>query len=165
MPATPRGQSPLFLITSVERRLTAALAADLEREGVSVEQWRALECLDLREGTTMSDIAGRVLVPAPTLTKLVDRLVASNLVHRRGDPQDRRRVLVLLTPRGGALRQRLDVVAQHHQEWLSEVLGKTGFHQLTELVGCLHSEPLPSEPFPSASSRPPAPSLSSPTGS
>ncbi len=144
MPATHRGQSPLFLITSVERRLTAALAADLEREGVSVEQWRALECLDLREGTTMSDIAGRVLVPAPTLSKLVDRLVASNLVHRRGDPQDRRRVLVLLTPRGAALRQRLDVVAQHHQEWLSEVLGETGFRQLTELVGCLHSEPLPS---------------------
>ena len=74
-------------------------------------------------------------------------------------------MLVLLTPRGAALRQRLDVVAQHHQEWLSEVLGETGFHQLTELVVRLHSEPLPSEPFPSASSRPAAPSLSGPAGS
>lgn len=154
MPATPRGKSPLFLITSVERRLTATLAPDLEREGINVEQWRALECLDPREGTTMSDFAGRVLIPAPTLTKLVDRLVASNLVHRRSDPQDRRRVLVLLTSRGAALRQRLDVLTQHHQERLSEVLGAAGYHQLTELVVRLHAEPLPSELSPSASSRP-----------
>lgn len=164
MPATPRSWSPLFLITSLERRLTAALAPDLEREGVSLEQWRALECLDGREGTTMSDVAGRVLVPAPTLTKVVDKLVAANLVHRRSDPQDRRRVLVLLTSRGAALRQRLDVVAQQHQDRLAEVLGDTGFHLLTELVVRLHAEPHRPEPFPSTSSRSVAPSLSNPAG-
>lgn len=133
-------RSILASITSVERRLTAALAPDLERQGVSVEQWRVLDYLDSREGRTMRDIAVAVTVPAPTLTKLVDRLVSSNLVHRRSDPQDRRRVLVLLTPRGRALRQQLQKVVDQHHHRLVEVLGEDGYADLAELLGRLEGE-------------------------
>ena len=135
MPEIATDRSPLGLITAVERQLTGALAADLEREGVSVEQWRVLEGLSQREGRAMSDIAGRAMLPAPTSTKIVDRLVAANLVHRRSDPYDRRRVLVLLTPRGRALRTRLDQVVQRHLAGLEQVLGPSGLEQLTELLG------------------------------
>lgn len=135
MPEIAAGRSPLGLITAVERQLTGALAADLEREGVTVEQWRVLDGLSQREGRAMSDIAVRAMLPAPTLTKIVDRLVAGNLVHRRSDPYDRRRVLVLLTSRGRALRTRLDQVVQRHHAALEEVLGASGLEQLTDLLG------------------------------
>ncbi len=87
----------------------------------------------------MREIATLAMLPAPTLTKVVDRMVAANLVHRRSDPYDRRRVLVLLTPRGRAIRSRLDQVLQRHQSNLEAVLGRSGLEQLTDLLSRLHA--------------------------
>lgn len=137
MPGIAAERSAFALITAVERQLTAAVAADLEHEGVTVEQWRVLDGLSHREGRPMTEVANHAMLPAPTLTKIVDRLVAGNLVHRRSDPYDRRRVLVLLTPRGRALRSRLDHIVQRHQAGVEEVLGTSGLGQLTELLARL----------------------------
>ncbi len=139
MPGIAADRSALALITAVERRLTAAVAADLEQQGVTVDQWRVLNGLSDREGRSMSELASLAVLPAPTLTKVVDRLVAANLVHRRSDPYDRRRVLVLLTPRGRAVRSRLDQLVQRHEASLEEVLGRSGLARLTELLTTLHT--------------------------
>jgi DNA-binding MarR family transcriptional regulator len=139
MPDTAADRSAFALITAVERRLTAAVAADLEQQGVTVEQWRVLNGLSHREGRSMSDLANLAMLPAPTLTKIVDRLVAGNLVHRRSDPYDRRRVLVLLTSRGRASRSRLEQVIRRHEANLEEILGRSGLMQLTDLLTSLHA--------------------------
>ena len=55
----------------------------------------------------MSEIAEFMLMPPPSTTKLIDRLVSTNLVYRRVDPADRRRVLVFLAARGRAAHRRL----------------------------------------------------------
>lgn len=139
MPGIAADRSAFALITAVERQLTAAVAADLEPEGVTVDQWRVLEHLSHREGRSMSELANLAALPAPTLTKIVDRLVAGNLVHRRSDPYDRRRVLVLLTPRGRAVRSRLDRVMQRHESRLEDALGRSGLDQLTDLLARLQT--------------------------
>ncbi|GFJ88078.1 hypothetical protein Prum_017200 [Phytohabitans rumicis] len=55
------------------------------------------------------DRARRPRLPAPaTLTKLVDHLVDDNLVYRRIDPIDRRRIRAYLTARGRATHDRID---------------------------------------------------------
>lgn len=130
-------QSVLVLLTGVERRLSAALAADLAAEEVTLDQWRVLAHLSASEGRSMSQVGARVVLPAPTLTKVVDRLVAANLVHRRHDPVDRRRVLVLLTPRGVEVRRRLEEVTETHEERLRHSLGGSGLDQLTGLLARL----------------------------
>jgi DNA-binding MarR family transcriptional regulator len=89
-----------YLISHVERRLNARLRAVLEPESCSIEEWRVLDLLSDAEGHTMSELADYALLLAPTLTKLVDRLVSDNLVYRRADAEDRRRVRAYLTPRG-----------------------------------------------------------------
>ncbi len=94
-------------LSQAERRVSAALSRLLVADGCSLEQWRALELLADGHGHAMSELAEFALVPAPTLTRLVDRLVADNLVYRRADPSDGRRVLVRLTPRGQALHDQL----------------------------------------------------------
>ena len=139
MPGIAADRSAFALLTAVERQLTAAVAADLEQAGVTVEQWRVLSCLSHREGRPMSELASLAMLPAPTLTKIVDRLVAGNLVHRRSDPYDRRRVLVLLSPRGRASRPRLEQIVRRHEASLEEVLGRSGFLQLTELLASLRT--------------------------
>jgi DNA-binding MarR family transcriptional regulator len=87
------------------RRQTAVLEA--EAAGCSIEQWRVLSLLADAQGHTMTEVADYALLPAPTATKLVDRLVADNLVYRHPDPVDRRRVLVHAAERGRELHRHL----------------------------------------------------------
>lgn len=56
----------------------------------------------------MTGLAEAGFLPPPTLPKPVDQLVDQNLVHRRVDPVDRRRVLAHLTAPGQEYRQRVD---------------------------------------------------------
>jgi DNA-binding MarR family transcriptional regulator len=94
------------LLSHAERRLGLRMTVVLAEENCSVEQWRVLSVIADGKGHPMTEIADQVLMPAPSLTKLVDRMVADNLVHRRPDRADRRRVLLHLTTRGRALHQR-----------------------------------------------------------
>lgn len=55
----------------------------------------------------MGEIAERTGVPAPTATRVVNRLVADGLARRFTDPDDRRRVLVQLAPQGGQVVARI----------------------------------------------------------
>jgi DNA-binding MarR family transcriptional regulator len=95
------------LLSQAEHGVTRQLGRVLDGEGCSVEQWRALVLLADGVSHSMSEVAEFALLPAPTLTRLIDRMVADNLAYRTVDPQDRRRVLVHITPRGRALQKRL----------------------------------------------------------
>lgn len=88
------------MLTLMERRVAARLGAALGDTGATVEEWRVLSQLGDGAGHPMSEIAEFALLPAPTLTKVVDRLVSAGRVYRRVDDADRRRVLVFLSERG-----------------------------------------------------------------
>jgi DNA-binding MarR family transcriptional regulator len=83
------------------------------------------------------------LLLAPTLTKLVDRLASLNLVYRRADPEDRRRVRVYLTPRGHDRYRRLSrhVAASEAQLLAADGDGATLTELLTRLRGALDEKP------------------------
>jgi DNA-binding MarR family transcriptional regulator len=95
-------------LTRAERGVTGRLAAMLALEGVSIEEWRALALLSDGEGHPMAELAEYVFMTSPTVTRLIDRMVADNLVHRKVDAHDRRRVLVFATARGRRLQRKLD---------------------------------------------------------
>jgi len=90
-----------------ERTLNRRLAGVLEAEGSSVDVWHVLCLLAEGDRHTMTELATAAVVPGPSLTRLVDRMVSDNLVHRRVDVEDRRRIRVHLTERGNALHRRL----------------------------------------------------------
>jgi DNA-binding MarR family transcriptional regulator len=95
------------LLSQAERGVTRQIGRVVEEEGCTVEEWRALVLLADGVSHSMSEVAEFALLPAPTLTRLIDRMVADNLAYRTADPEDRRRVLVHITPRGRALQKRL----------------------------------------------------------
>lgn len=125
------------LLTALEQEVSSRLASILNPEGCTVEQWRVLCLLADGQGHTMSEVARFAQVPAPTLTKLVDRLVAENLVYRRVDSEDRRRVRVFLTRRGDRLYSRLSELAQIE---FRTVAGPETTDQLVELLGRLRGQ-------------------------
>ncbi|PVZ05358.1 MarR family winged helix-turn-helix transcriptional regulator [Actinomycetospora cinnamomea] len=98
--ATGDVDESLRLLSLVERTLTGRLEEALRRCGSSLDQWRILRLLADRGGCPMNVVADHVLLLAPKLSKLVDRMVAANLVLRRRDHEDRRRVLIVVSTRG-----------------------------------------------------------------
>ncbi|ONK15433.1 MarR family transcriptional regulator [Streptomyces sp. MP131-18] len=96
------------LLTRAERLAVRRLRGVLDEAGCSVEAWRVMSLLADGEGHGMTAIADCVLLPPPTLTRLVDQLVDDGMVHRRVDPLDRRRILAHLTPRGAERWRHLD---------------------------------------------------------
>ncbi|MER6960487.1 MarR family transcriptional regulator [Streptomyces sp. NPDC000618] len=121
-----RPQDLLRLLTRAERLSVRRVQAVLDEFDCSVEAWRVLDLLSDGHGHNMTALADHAFLPAPSLTKLIDQLVDQNLVFRRIDPTDRRRVLAHLTPRG---RQRWQRMAREvRADWaeLEPLLGDLG---------------------------------------
>lgn len=108
-------------------RAVARLARHVEQAlaplDLSLPQYRVLALL--RYGSSASSaLAGRLAVSPPSLTAVVDGLVARGLVARDADPDDRRRLTLQLTPAGrellddseAAVDARLGAVARYFED-------------------------------------------------
>jgi DNA-binding MarR family transcriptional regulator len=131
--STPDGDETLRLLSLVERTLTGSLEEALRSCGSSLDQWRILSLLADRGGSPMNVVADRVLILAPKLSKLVDRMVAANLVLRRQDHEDRRRVLIVISERGRRALGEWDEVTAGARRQVRELLG-ADVEQFTALL-------------------------------
>lgn len=121
-------------LSRAEHRMSRRISVALQAEGMSLEQWRVLSCLSDGAGHTMSNVARHVMLPAGTLTRVVDRLVEVNLVCRRGDIGDRRRVLVFLSPRGRSLHRKLASTVDREEAALMAGIGDDDAAMLGDLL-------------------------------
>jgi DNA-binding MarR family transcriptional regulator len=104
-------------------RAVARLAKQIELAltplDLSLPQYRVLALLG--EGSSASSVlARRLAVSAPTVTSVVDGLVGRGLVERQADPEDRRRLTLLLTRDGAKLLAAADAAAEAR---LDEITG------------------------------------------
>jgi DNA-binding MarR family transcriptional regulator len=81
---------------------------------LSVPQFRVLIFLNRHEGASLSDVAGHVGLMLPSMSRMIDGLVARNLVRRRTDAADRRRVALALTALGRTAMQSAYESTQAH---------------------------------------------------
>jgi DNA-binding MarR family transcriptional regulator len=72
---------------------------------LSVPQFRALAYVNRNAGASLSDVAEHVGLTLPTMSKMIDKLVARALITRASAPDDRRRMILILTPTGQAVLQ------------------------------------------------------------
>jgi long-chain acyl-CoA synthetase len=105
--------------------------AELALAGIdlTLAQYRVLGLLG--EGSAMSSaISDRLAVRPPSVTALVDGLVARGLVDRHADAGDRRRVAVTVTPAGldvlAAADAAVDARLAGIAEWLGDGDGGAG---------------------------------------
>ncbi len=133
--AAPRMKDQLaYLIASVNRQLENELEERLRPGGVPIEQFRILEVLDATEPCAMGEIATQSLIEPPTLTKIIDKMVAEQLVYRAPDPNDRRRVLILTAPAGKALYKRLKGVSTAQEQRIVELLASDKAAALRDIL-------------------------------
>lgn len=136
-----------FLALDAIRKLVRALGDSARmaqgRTGVSGAQLFVLRTLAAHpQGLSINELADRTMTHQSSVSAVVTRLVASGLVARTPSPEDRRRQIVTLTPRGRALHRTAPAVAQ---ELLVDALRAlsparrralaTGLRSLTDALG------------------------------
>jgi DNA-binding MarR family transcriptional regulator len=102
----PDGDAAMLKLSIRLRRLAGHLERELRRElaAQGIEVWELEMLLALRRAADQRLSAGALLrasqVTAGAITNRIARLEAQGLVRRDVDPDDRRQVLVTLTPAG-----------------------------------------------------------------
>ena len=124
-----------FALYSASLAMTKLYKPLLEDLGLTYPQYLAMLVLWETDGVTVSELGDRLHLDSGTLTPLLKRLEAAELVSRLRDVEDERRVLIRLTASGRKLKSRAArlpaCVLQATQCELSEVLELT--HQVRSL--------------------------------
>jgi DNA-binding MarR family transcriptional regulator len=95
----------LMRVARAHRTYAASLLSQVGlhpgQEALLMELWR-------QDGRTQANLAEALGVEPPTVTKMLQRMEAADLVSRRPDASDRRAIRVHLTPKGRRLRNRVE---------------------------------------------------------
>jgi DNA-binding MarR family transcriptional regulator len=126
-----------LLLERASRAIAGRLSRSIDMEGITSEHWRVLRHLADEVGRPMGEIAERLEMNPPTLTKLIDKMVGKSLVQRAADPEDSRRILVYSTDAGLELLQELQSRIDEHHAALAELLGERNARQLERLLTML----------------------------
>ena len=100
-----------FMISKIKRIGDRIFQKKLETAGISAfngAQGKLLYILWQRDGISAAELAGQAGLAVTTLTSMLDRMERSGLIHRKPDPDDRRKTKIVLTDRVKGLKGRYD---------------------------------------------------------
>lgn len=90
--------------------------------GVTSAQALVLIVLHEQDGVTSKSLGEKVEFDSATLTGMLDRMVKADLLERKDNPEDRRAILIHLTPKGRQTAdQILGMVGDANQTFLSNL--------------------------------------------
>jgi len=105
-------QQVCFALYSANLALTRTYRSLLADLGLTYPQYLVMLVLWEQDGQTVSAIGERLFLDSATLTPLLKRLQAADLVTRTRATQDERQVVIGLTDAGRALRDRAKAVPE-----------------------------------------------------
>jgi DNA-binding MarR family transcriptional regulator len=103
---------------------------------VTLPQYRVLVVLASRGPQRPGGLAEALAVHPSTITRLCDRLVAGRLVRRSASSENRREVVITLTPKG---RRLVDEVTAHRRKEISEIVARIPARERATMVHALHA--------------------------
>jgi MarR family transcriptional regulator, organic hydroperoxide resistance regulator len=106
------GNQLCFAIYSTAHAFNRVYKPLLDRLGLTYPQYLVMLVLWERDGLSVKDIGERLFLDSGTLTPLLKRLEAAELIKRTRSTEDERQVLIALTARGQALKEKARAVPQ-----------------------------------------------------
>ena len=121
-------------------RLWDQLEAQMRRDhGLTIARYDVLAQLDGAGGQLrLNELASSMVLSPSGLSKLLDRMQASELIRRESDPEDARSTFAVITPRGRALVKKAR--RTHHgvlQQRFGDALDDADIADLTRIMGRL----------------------------
>ncbi|MBR0692397.1 MarR family winged helix-turn-helix transcriptional regulator [Bradyrhizobium lablabi] len=101
-----------FAVYSATHAFNRVYKPLLDRLGLTYPQYLVMLTLWERDGVPVKDIGERLFLDSGTLTPLLKRLEAAQLIKRARGTEDERQTLIALTPQGQALREKARAVPQ-----------------------------------------------------
>jgi MarR family transcriptional regulator, organic hydroperoxide resistance regulator len=99
-----------FAIYSAGMAIQRAYKPWLDQLGLTYPQYLVMNVLWREDEQTVGSLAGQLALESSTLTPLLKRLEAAQLVRRTRNPDNERQVVVALTAQGRALRAKAGCV-------------------------------------------------------
>ena len=120
---------------SAKHALAHASAVAFAQHGVHEGQQYVLRCLWRDDGLSPGEIARRLGIATPTVTRAATRMEATGLLRREPHPSDRRLVRLRLTDRGRELEKIID---EQTNQLTERALATLGAAERESLVRALH---------------------------
>lgn len=128
-PAAFREQTFGFLVNDVARTLRKRFDRRAASLGLTRAQWSVLFHLARNEGVNQRTLAATLEIEPITLTRILDRMEASDWIVRQPDPRDRRAYLLHLTPKARPVLEKLHALAaETRQEALAGIAASDQAH-------------------------------------
>jgi len=124
-----------YQVRYVYRAFVRTLAGELSSHGITTSQWSALRVLWEAEGITQVELAQRMMVEKASLTSVLAAMEASHLITRKRNPQDRRKVNILLTAAGSRMKDRVLPIAATINKRATRGLSSPQARELQALLG------------------------------
>ncbi|UKO99553.1 MarR family winged helix-turn-helix transcriptional regulator [Nostoc sp. UHCC 0870] len=99
-------------------------------DSISIPQLRSLAFLKRRPGASLSEVADHLGVTCATASTTIERLVQRLLVQRTDNPQERRRIVLNLTPEGKHLLEQSQAKTRAH---IAEILQDLTPEQISQI--------------------------------
>ena len=112
--------SLIATVAPVMRHLIAHARRRRAWSELTYQQYNVLRMIDTMGPQGQAEVARRLMVSAPVVTRLAANLVDAGLVERRPDAADRRAVVLALTPKG---RRRARAMRRDLLDAAGELLG------------------------------------------
>ena len=105
---------PHYWINHLSFQIRKGLVQEFTAQGhkVTAEEWAALLLLHGGAGLTATELSFQSIRDKTTITRLIDKMVAKDLVERRPDTNDRRVIQLHLTANGQQVFEHLAKIAQ-----------------------------------------------------
>ena len=94
-----------FLLTTAQHTVFQYLSQRLAPYDITPSQYGILNCLWINDGTCLPrQIAELLCLETSTVSGILDRMQKKDLIDRVINPENRREILVMITPKGEAFK-------------------------------------------------------------
>lgn len=111
-----------FLLTTAQHTVFQYLSQRLAPYDITPSQYGILNCLWIGGGTCLPrQIAEMLCLETSTVSGILDRMQKKDLIDRIINPENRREILVMITPKGEALKEPvLKIIDEVNEEVLKD---------------------------------------------
>lgn len=137
--------APAWLIQRTARLLRVLFLRLVQEEGevdITPEMWTVLSRLVARDGQYQSELAAATYRDRPNMSRILAGMEARDLVFRRPDRDDRRKMRVYLTPEAGELVAAIAPLAARTRDQLYDGLKKKQLKALRKTLRRIESNTL-----------------------
>jgi DNA-binding MarR family transcriptional regulator len=134
---TPEDRELWEVLCALSRGVFRHLQQDLRRSGLTVPQFWVLRGVSHHGPIPCGKLSAWLDVTLPTVTGIVDHLEGLDLVSRHPSPNDRRQVLIDLTPKGANTLRDLHLAPTGFDLPFSEILAPRERELLLRALGRL----------------------------